>query len=159
MSKFQINTDNIEKPSSNFSDIVLDDGLHPVIIKSVEYTQSTTGNFMLKLKYETIKENKFIFDQIMDDPSKQINGYKLGRLLKALNINPKGEVSLKDMEKIIGVGKKLVIAIVTKPGSTFTNIDLNKYEGYYPFEATENRPAQPAPQEPVLNIAIDDETF
>ena len=129
MSKFQINTDSIEKPSTNFSDIVLEDGLHPVTIETVEYTQSTTGNWMLKLKYKTIKEGKFVYDQIMDDPTKQLNLYKLARLLKALNINPKGEVALKDMEKIIGVGKKLVIAIFTKPNSTFTNIDLNKHEG------------------------------
>lgn len=162
MSKFQINTDNIQKPSSSFSDIVLEDGLHPVTIEKVEYTQSTTGNWMLKLQFKTLKEGKFLFDQIMDDPTKQFNAFKLSRLLKALNVNLQGEVSLKDIAKVIGVGKKLVIAIVTKPGSTFVNIDINKHDGYYPFEEAVNtapQTATPAPQQPVLDIAAEDDTF
>lgn len=146
---FSINTKNIEKPASSYDDTPLADGVYPVKVESCEYAESSNGNLMLKLRYKTLKEGRFIFDQIMDDPTKQINAYRLSRLLAALGLTIKGEIELRDLPKIIKVGSQLKVAIQTKEGSTFTNIDINNHEGYYPIKEE-----TPITQSEAPNLAI-----
>lgn len=129
---FKLDPGNLQKP--DFNEGPLDNGIHEVEIELCEYTKSTQGNNMLKIQYKTLDGGRFIFDQIMDDPTKQVNAYRLGRLLYALGIELKGEVELRDMTKIIKKGMRLKVAIYTKPGGTFTNIDINQHEGYYPYK-------------------------
>jgi hypothetical protein len=157
---FNVNNLPNEKPSS-FADIVLEDGMHNVAIESCEYKESTKGNNMLRIVFKTIAEGKFVFDQIMDDPTQQINGFRLGRLLKALGIsNISGNLDLKDLPKIITKGKKLRIAIIKK--GQYTNIDIDKYDGYYPMEATDKAPVkEPEAQKagPDLGTPAEDNEF
>lgn len=162
---FDINTKNLVKPANDFGDN-LPDGLYAVVVNTVEYTTSSTGNPMLKLSYKTDK-GRLIFDQIMDDPTKQLNTYRLGRLLHALNLTVNQAVELKDMTKIIKPGSKLVVAIFTKEGSRFTNIDINSHEGYYQVGELDSAPKVIAEQQaqtqvadsPELDINSDDSTF
>lgn len=149
---FGIDTKNIQKPAA-FSDEPLENGIHDVAVEKCEYVESSQGNLMLKLQYRTLKEGRFIFDQIMDDPTKQVNAYRLGRLLHALGIDISGEVELRDMTKIIKKGMKLRVAIITKEGSSFTNVDISTYEGYYPIEKTATAKLDTAPEEPQLEVA------
>lgn len=156
---FNLNQMPAEKPSA-YADVKLTDGIHNVTIEKCEYTSSTQGNLMLRVVYRTQKEGKFIFDQIMDDPTKQVNLYRLGKLLAALNLTLSGEVELKDLPKVIKKGMPLRVAIATKENG-YANIDIAKYEGYYPAEATATvaKPApvaQPAPT-PNLDIANSDD--
>ena len=144
---FKVDTKNIEKPESQFDNTPLPNGIYDVAIEKCEYTTSSQGNLMLKLTYKTMDSGRFIFDQIMDDPTKQINAYRLGRLLAAIGIELKGEVELRDLPKVITKGKKLKVAIFTKEGSTFTNIDITNHDGYYPFAQ------KPQPE---LNVAEED---
>ena len=161
---FNINTKgDIVKPFDEFEPIP--DGLHEVTIDKVEYTTSlTSGNKMLKVVFKIVSSGRLVFDQIMDDPTKQVNIYRLSMLLKALNITIDTEVDLRDMVKIIKPGARLVIATTTKPGSRYTNIDINKYDGYYAAEKAVEAPkvlaqaSSPAPA-PELDINSDDSTF
>lgn len=166
---FHINTTKpIEKPSE-FGTIA--DGLHEVTVQKAEYTTSSTGNKMLKLSFKDTKSGQLIFDQIMEDPTKQVNVYRLSRLLAALKITIDSAVELRDLAKVIKPNSRLVVATVTKPGSQFTNIDINKYEGYYApedvasdpkvvVEASSNQaPKAQAPAQPELDINSDDSTF
>ena len=163
-----------DKPSE-FGDIVLADGLHEVTIEKCEYKESTTGNMMLSIVYKTKAEGKFIYDQIMDDATKQINSYRLGRLLKALNLSVHGNVELRDMAKVITKGKPLCIASLVN--GKYTNIDIKNYDGYYPagYSKGEVTPTEapaktmptdsPTPSQasedsqPNLDIAGEDETY
>ena len=166
---FHVNTTKpIEKPNE-FGTI--EDGLHEVTIQKVDYTTSTTGNKMLKLSFKDAKSGQMIFDQIMDDPSKPVNVYRLSKLLQALKISIETDVELRDLVKIIKTGAKLVVATVTKPGSQFTNIDINKYDGYYALDGVSANakvmseasavevPKAQAPATPELDINSDDSTF
>jgi len=153
------------KPSG-FTDVELADGLHNVAIEKVEYAVSSNGNPMLKLRFKSIPEGKFIFDQIMDDQTNQINIYKLSKLLLALNLRPEGVIELKDMTKFIRVGAKLIVATVTKAsadGKTkFVNIDTNKFDGYYPMEAKTTPVAASVPAadpQPELKAADNDDMY
>lgn len=166
---FHINTTKpIEKPNE-FGTIA--DGLHEVTVQKVEYTTSSTGNKMLKLSFKDTKSGQLIFDQIMEDPSKQVNVYRLSRLLAALKITIDSAIELRDLVKVIKPQSRLVVATVTKPGSQFTNIDINKFEGYYAPEdvasnpkavvelSSNKAPTAQAPAQPELDINSDDSTF
>lgn len=153
---FSINTNKIEKPTSTFDDTSLADGIYPVKIDTCEYAESSNGNWMLKLRYKTLKEGRFIFDQIMDDPTKSINAYRLSRLLAALGLTIKGEVELRDLPKIIKVGSQLKVAIHTKEGSAFTNIDINKHDGYYPINEETQKAETETPDLAIADTDIDE---
>lgn len=167
---FKVNTSNLVKPAE-FDASPLENGLHKVTIKTVEYGTSSQGNKMLKIVFVNAK-NRFIYDQILDDPTKPVNTYRLGRLLHAINIELNQAVELRDMVKVIKPGKELVVALFTKPGSTFTNVDINNYNGYYRVEEVETdakigvAQAQASNVEetlvadtPELDINSDDSTF
>jgi hypothetical protein len=144
-----------EKPSS-FADVKLEDGIHEVTIEKAEYTTSTQGNLMLRVVYKTKREGKFIFDQIMDDPTKQVNMYRLGKLLEALHITLSGVVELKDLPKVIKKGMPLKVAVVTKENG-YSNVDINKYDGYYPADEV-SRPVTPVVEAtPNLDTASSDD--
>ena len=161
---FKINK-NMQKPSS--FDEPLADGLYPATIELAEYKESNAGNWMLSIRFKVKKNGKFVFDQIMDNPENSLSAYKLSRLLTALNINVPGEITLKDVVKVLKKDKPLVISVVTKEGSSFTNIDINKYDGYYPADYLEQASvtevvAKSEPvttDEPVLDLADDDPMF
>lgn len=155
MTPFNMSDMPTTKPTSNFSDIKLEDGIHDVEIEKAEYKTSTTGNPMLSVVFKTVKEKKFIFDQIMDDQTKQVNLYKLGKLLAAVKITPTGVIELKDMPRVLKKGMKLRVAIWQN--GNFTNIDINKYDGYYPME-TPVAAVNEAPQ-PTLKAADNDDTY
>ena len=133
-----------EKPNA-FDNTPIADGLHEVTIHKVEYTTSTNGNKMLKIQFKPLEGGSLIFDQIMDDSSKPLNVYRLSKLLKAANITPTGVLELKDVPKILKVGTKLVVATVAK--GQYVNIDISKYDGYYPYEGpvSQAQKTQPTP--------------
>ncbi len=160
---FKVNTDNIQKPAG-YDNTPLPNGLHDVAIEKCEYTESTQNNLMLKIQYKTLKEGRLIFDQIMDDPTKQVNAYRLSRLLAALGIDLKGEIELRDLPKVITKGRKLTVAVITKEGSNFTNIDISQYEGYYPYgKETTTQPelklSDTVPQTDNFEIAETDDDY
>lgn len=129
MAGFDLNNAPKSKPSE-FDNSPVADGLHKVEIEKVEYTQSTQGNPMLSIRFKTLDKGRFIFDQIMDDPTKQINAYRVVRLLAAVGIEPKGELQLKDLTKLLKLKTQLVVAVKTK--NNYTNVDISgSMEGYY----------------------------
>ncbi len=138
---FNLNNAPTDKPSS-YAEVVLTDGIHEVNVEKVEYTTSSKGNKMLRIVFKTVKEGKFIYDQIMDDPTKQVNLFRLGKLLAALGLTIEGEVELSDMTKIIRKGMPLRIAIKNRDNG-YPNIDINEYEGYYPPEVAVTAPKGP----------------
>lgn len=128
---FNLNNAPKEKPTE-FDNSPLADGRYAVTIEKVEYTTSSNNNPMLSIRFKTQDKGRFIFDQIMDDPTKQINLYRVSRLLTAVGVTPKGELDLKDLTKLLKKGMELVVSIKTK--NNFTNIDISgDNEGYYPI--------------------------
>ena len=169
---FEISKKPMDKPSA-FDNKPLEKGLYKATVEKVEYKISTKGNWMLTLVFKTEKEGRFVYDQIMDNPAISLGAYKLNRLLSALGINITGEVELKDMVKVITKGKKLVIAAETKEDSKYANIEISKYEAYYPYDFVAYAPTEtkeeevdsapePAPETttpPTLDIQAEDEFF
>ena len=128
---FNLNNAPKEKPTE-FDNSPLADGRYAVTIEKVEYTTSSNNNPMLSIRFKTMDKGRFIFDQIMDDPTKQINLYRVSRLLTAVGVTPRGELELKDLTKLLKKGMELVVSIKTK--NNFTNIDISgDNEGYYPI--------------------------
>ena len=131
-----------EKPNA-FDNTPIADGFHEVTIHKVEYTTSTNGNKMLKIQFKPFEGGSLIFDQIMDDPTKPLNVFRLGRLLKAANVTPSGVLELKDIPKILKVGTKLIVVTVAK--GQYVNIDISKYNGYYPYVTPTLQAPAPTP--------------
>lgn len=138
MAGFDLNNAPKQKPSE-FDNSPVADGKHLVTIEKTEYKTSSQGNKMLSITFKTVERGRFIFDQIMDDPTKQINLYRVSRLLSAVGITPRGELELKDLTKLLKQGMQLFITVKTK--NNFTNIDVSgNNEGYYPVEGPGNDP-------------------
>jgi hypothetical protein len=139
---FDFNNAPKEKPNA-YDNTPIADGLHNVTIHKVDYTTSTNGNKMLKIQFKPFEGGSLIFDQIMDDPTKPLNVFRLGRLLKAAKVTPTGVLELKDIPKILKVGTKLTVATVAK--GQYVNIDISKYDGYYPYDTPTMQAPAPTP--------------
>ena len=142
--------------------------MYDVTIEKAEYAASSKGNWMLKLQYKDQETGRFIFDQIMDDSTKQVNSFRLGRLCYALSITLKGtSIELRDMPKFITKGKALRVVLGSYKNKTTgednQNVDISKTDGYYKpgeavpgFEDPTPVATPKAGPAPILNVASDD---
>lgn len=81
-----------------------------------------------------------VFD-IITESEQSLARYKLGRFIKALELNLTGEMELKDLTKIV-VNKKMLVDITIKADAKNINratVDALKDEIYYPMSQAEEK--------------------
>ena len=119
-----------DKPSQNN---VAEGTYKATVFKTEMRTSKESGNEYLNVSFK-IDNSGFVNENYFDS-DKPFLMYKLGRLLKACNVELKGEGSLKDVAKVIK-GKKVIIdVVVNDKGYGSLDYSGNK-EGIYP--ATED---------------------
>ena len=115
-----------DKPSQNN---VAEGTYKATVFKTEMRTSKESGNEYLNVSFK-IDNGGFVNENYFDS-DKPFLMYKLGRLLKACNVELKGNGSLKDVAKVIK-GKKVVIdVIVNDKGYGSLDYSGNK-EGIYP---------------------------
>lgn len=118
------------KPSQNN---VAEGTYKATVFKTEMRVSKETNNEFLNVSFK-IDNGGFVNENYFDS-DKPFLMYKLGRLLKACNVELKGEGSLKDVAKVIK-GKKVIIdVVVNDKGYGALDYSGNK-EGIYP--ATED---------------------
>ena len=114
------------KPSQNN---VAEGTYKATVFKTEMRVSKESGNEFLNVSFK-IDNGGFVNENYFDS-DKPFLMYKLGRLLKACNVELKGNGSLKDVAKVIK-GKKVVIdVIVNDKGYGSLDYSGNK-EGIYP---------------------------
>lgn len=115
-----------DKPSQNN---VAEGTYKATVFKTEMRTSKESGNEYLNVSFK-IDNGGFVNENYFDS-DKPFLMYKLGRLLKACNVELKGNGSLKDVAKVIK-GKKVIIdVIVNDKGYGSLDYSGNK-EGIYP---------------------------
>ena len=115
-----------DKPSQNN---VAEGTYKATVFKTEMRVSKESGNEQLNVSFK-IDNGGFVNENYFDS-DKPFLMYKLGRLLKACNVELKGNGSLKDVAKVIK-GKKVVIdVIVNDKGYGSLDYSGNK-EGIYP---------------------------
>ena len=115
-----------DKPSQNN---VAEGTYKATVFKTEMRTSKESGNEYLNVSFK-IDNDGFVNENYFDS-DKPFLMYKLGRLLKACNVELKGNGSLKDVAKVIK-GKKVIIdVIVNDKGYGSLDYSGNK-EGIYP---------------------------
>lgn len=115
-----------DKPSQNN---VAEGTYKATVFKTEMRVSKESGNEYLNVSFK-IDNGGFVNENYFDS-DKPFLMYKLGRLLKACNVELKGNGSLKDVAKVIK-GKKVVIdVIVNDKGYGSLDYSGNK-EGIYP---------------------------
>lgn len=115
-----------DKPSQNN---VAEGTYKATVFKTEMRTSKESGNEYLNVSFK-IDNGGFVNENYFDS-DKPFLMYKLGRLLKACNVELKGNGSLKDVAKVIK-GKKVIIdVIVNDKGYGSLDYSSNK-EGIYP---------------------------
>ena len=115
-----------DKPSQNN---VVEGTYKATVFKTEMRTSKESGNEYLNVSFK-IDNGGFVNENYFDS-DKPFLMYKLGRLLKACNVELKGNGSLKDVAKVIK-GKKVIIdVIVNDKGYGSLDYSGNK-EGNYP---------------------------
>ena len=115
-----------DKPSQNN---VAEGTYKATVFKTEMRVSKESGNQYLNVSFK-IDNGGFVNENYFDS-DKPFLMYKLGRLLKACNVELKGNGSLKDVAKVIK-GKKVVIdVIVNDKGYGSLDYSGNK-EGIYP---------------------------
>lgn len=154
-----------DKPNQNAS--VLPGRYLAVITKTEMVESQKTHDMYLRVTFTT-KDKETIQEGFFEAP-KPFNMYKIGRLLKATNVQLEGEGSLTDVAKLI-MNKKVIIDIdVNDKG--YANLNFNdKKEGVYArdevlMDEVDETPVEDDKEEPVLDadvsnvIATSDEDF
>ena len=119
-----------DKPSQNN----ISEGTYKATVFKTEMRVSKeTNNEYLNVSFK-IDNGGFVNENYFDS-DKPFLMYKLGRLLKACNVELKGEGSLKDVAKVIK-GKKVIIDVVVNDKGYGALDYSNNKEGIYP--ATED---------------------
>lgn len=101
------------------------------VFKTEMRTGKESGNEYLNVSFK-IDNGGFVNENYFDS-DKPFIMYKLGRLLKACNVELKGEGSLKDVAKVIK-GKRVIIDVVVNDRG-YGSLDYsNDKEGIYPYK-------------------------
>lgn len=117
-----------DKPSQNN---VVEGTYKATIFKTEMRTGKESGNEFLNVSFK-IDDGGFVNENYFDS-DKPFLMYKLGRLLKACNVELKGQGSLKDVAKVIK-GKKVIIDVVVNDRG-YGSLDYSgDKEGIYPYK-------------------------
>lgn len=119
-----------DKPSQNN---VVEGTYKATVFKTEMRVSKETNNEFLNVSFK-IDGGGFVNENYFDS-DKPFLMYKLGRLLKACNVELKGEGSLKDVAKVIK-GKKVIIDVVVNDRGYGALDYSGDKEGIYP--ATES---------------------
>ena len=119
-----------DKPSQNN---IVEGTYKATVFKTEMRVSKETGNEFLNVSFK-IDNGGFVNENYFDS-DKPFLMYKLGRLLKACNVELKGKGSLKDVAKVIK-GKKVIIDVVVNDRGYGALDYSGDKEGIYP--ATEN---------------------
>lgn len=141
------------KPSQNN---VAEGTYKATVFKTEMRTSKESNNEYLNVSFK-IDDGGFVNENYFDS-DKPFLMYKLGRLLKACNVDLKGEGSLKDVAKVIK-GKKVIIDVVVNDKG-YGSLDYSgDKEGIY--SATENYTMDEEVSQAIEASAIDmsDEDF
>lgn len=115
-----------DKPSQNN---VAEGTYKATVFKTEMRTSKESGNEYLNVSFK-IDNGGFVNENYFDS-DKPFLMYKLGRLLKACNVELKGNGSLKDVAKVIK-GKKVVIDVIVNDKG-YGSLDYSgDKEGIYP---------------------------
>lgn len=115
-----------DKPSQNN---VAEGTYKATVFKTEMRTSKESGNEYLNVSFK-IDNGGFVNENYFDS-DKPFLMYKLGRLLKACNVELKGNGSLKDVAKVIK-GKKVIIDVIVNDKG-YGSLDYSgDKEGIYP---------------------------
>ena len=126
-----------DKPSQNN---IVEGTYKATVFKTEMRVSKETNNEFLNVSFK-IDNGGFVNENYFDS-DKPFLMYKLGRLLKACNVELKGKGSLKDVAKVIQ-GKRVVIDVVVNDRG-YGSLDYSgDKEGIYPIGYTGNEELDP----------------
>jgi hypothetical protein len=119
-----INFDNIPKENGSQGFAPIKKGLYRGVIRKSEMKKKDGGgvylNVMFDLFDESGKKAGVLYDNFVDS-EKQYPQYKIGRFVRALGLNIKGSMELRDLQKLLGT-KSLVVDVDQPEGKRFAEV-------------------------------------